>query len=150
MAYVQEALEKFNLAPNCIELEIAESELVRDFANVLNIIDKFKELGVDVAIDDFGTGDSSLSYLKRLKVQTLKVDSSFLEDVPNSEASCHLLRGLINLGQSMQLKVVVEGVETQEQLNKCAEYDAEVSQGYFFAKPMTASDFEKLLGAVIR
>ncbi|GAA0854659.1 two-component system response regulator [Aliiglaciecola litoralis] len=140
---IQTTLEEFSLDPSNIELEIVESELVQDFTIALSVINRLNDLGIAVAIDDFGTGYSSLSYLKRLNVQTLKVDRSFLEDVPTSEVSCRLLRGLINLGKSMELKIVVEGVETQEHLNKCIEYDADVSQGYFFAKPMIASDIEK-------
>ncbi|ARD43683.1 EAL domain-containing response regulator [Colwellia sp. PAMC 21821] len=138
---VQKVLAEVNIDPNLIELEIVESELVQDFTKAVNVISQLKAIGVDLAIDDFGTGYSSLSYLKHLNVQTLKVDRSFLSDVPHNVASCRLLKGLINLGKSMELKVVVEGVEDAQQLKKCHEYFGDIVQGYYFSVPLNSEDF---------
>ncbi len=138
---IRKVLDEVNIDPKLIELEIVESELVQDFAKAVNVISQVKAMGINMSIDDFGTGYSSLSYLKHLKVQTLKVDRSFLADVPHSEVDCRLLKGLINLGKSMQLTVVIEGVEELEQLNKCQEYHADIIQGFHFSKPLNAQDF---------
>ncbi len=142
IAYITEALNEIKIPAHLIELEIVESELVQDFSTAVAVIDKLKALGIEIAIDDFGTGYSSLSYLKHLNVQTLKVDRSFILDVPRNEADCRLMKGLINLGKSMELQVIVEGVEDLGQLAKCEEYFADVVQGYHFSKPLTANDFE--------
>jgi diguanylate cyclase len=141
--YMKKALQELKISPHLIELEIVESELVQDFAKAITVISKLKNLGIEIAIDDFGTGYSSLSYLKHLNVHTLKVDRSFILDVPRSKADCRLMKGLINLGKSMELQVVVEGVEDIGQLEKCEEYFADIVQGYFFSKPLQADDFQK-------
>lgn len=138
---IKELLKDYGIDSNFIELEIVESELVEDFEQAKQVLYELKEMGIDVAIDDFGTGYSSLSYLKKLNVQTLKVDRSFLSDVPKSEVDCRLLKGMINLGQSMELKIVIEGVETKEQYDKCTEYSAEFIQGYHYSKPLDAFEF---------
>lgn len=138
---VSNMLAEIDIEPNLLELEIVESELVQDFAMAAHVICQLKSMGVDIAIDDFGTGYSSLSYLKHLNIQTLKVDRSFLVDVPTNEASCRLLKGLVNLGKSMELKVVVEGVEDIHHLKKCHEYLGDIVQGYYFSMPLNAEDF---------
>ena len=138
----KKVLAEINIDPNFIDLEIVESELVQDFTKAVNVISQLKTMGVNMSIDDFGTGYSSLSYLKHLKVQTLKVDRSFLTDVPNSEVDCRLLKGLINLGKSMELKVVIEGVEDLHQLKKCQDYQADIIQGFYFSKPLSVEEFE--------
>ncbi len=138
----KKVLEEIKIDPSFIDLEIVESELVQDFTKAVNVISQLKSMGVNMSIDDFGTGYSSLSYLKHLKVQTLKVDRSFLTDVPNSDVDCRLLKGLINLGKSMELTVVIEGVEDIHQLNKCQDYQADIIQGFHFSKPLSVQEFE--------
>ena len=138
---VKTLIQKFDIDPGQIELEIVESELVNDFEMAIRVLEELNQLGIVLAIDDFGTGYSSLSYLKHLKVHTLKVDRSFIIDVAQSEVDCQLLKGLINLGQSMNLNIVIEGVEEAEQLEKCEAFNAEIVQGYFFSKPLPANDF---------
>lgn len=138
---VKALIQKYDVDPGQVELEIVESELVNDFEMAIRVLEELNELGIVLAIDDFGTGYSSLSYLKHLKVHTLKVDRSFIIDVAQSEVDCQLLKGLINLGQSMNLHIVIEGVEEAEQLEKCEAFNAEIVQGYFFSKPLPANDF---------
>jgi diguanylate cyclase len=140
---IKRVMDDVNIDPNLIELEIVESELVQDFAKAVEVISQLKTLGINMSIDDFGTGYSSLSYLKHLKVQTLKVDRSFLNDVPYNEVDCRLLKGVINLGQSMKLKVIIEGTENLEQLLQCQEYNADIIQGFYFSKPLSVTDFEQ-------
>ena len=142
-ARVKSLISKYQLDPSVIELEIVESELVNDFEMAVKVIDELNELGVILAIDDFGTGYSSLSYLKHLKVHTLKVDRSFIIDVATSNIDCNLFKGLINLGQSMKLQIVVEGVENIEQFEKCELYHAEIVQGFYFSKPLDAKAFRE-------
>ncbi|MDN3650407.1 EAL domain-containing protein [Reinekea marina] len=136
-----ELLEKYEIQPSSIELEIVESELVQDTDTAIAVLDELAKMGIDVAIDDFGTGYSSLSYLKQFNVQVLKIDRSFLFDIPESEISSRLFKGMLNLSQSLELPNVVEGVETQAHVEKCLEYNAEILQGYYFAKPLTAQEF---------
>ena len=140
---VRALIAKYDLDPGQIELEIVESELVNDFEMAIKVLEDLSSIGVILAIDDFGTGYSSLSYLKHLKVHTLKVDRSFIIDVAKSDIDSCLLKGLINLGQSMNLKIVIEGVEDASQLEKCEDFNAEIVQGYFFSKPLAANEFLK-------
>lgn len=142
---IVECLNHYTINPQQMELEIVESELVQDFQKAVNVIDSLASIGVSLAIDDFGTGYSSLSYLKSLKVDTLKVDKSFLTGIPQEDIDCKLLKGLLNLAQSLELTNIVEGVETKEQLNKCQEYRANVVQGYFLSIPLSANDFQRFL-----
>jgi diguanylate cyclase (GGDEF)-like protein len=130
-----------------LELEITESVLIADIAQSQAILGAIADLGVSIAIDDFGTGYSSLSYLKQLPIDTLKVDKSFLDQVPDGEKDRRLLGAMIQMARSMGFRVVVEGVETVRQAEICREYGADAIQGYYYARPMPLKDLPGVIGA---
>lgn len=139
-----DCLSHYNLPPKSVELEIVESVLIHDMEIVKNTIAELVDSGVGFAVDDFGTGYSSLAYLRDLPVTTLKVDRSFVMGLPSDAKGCNLLKALISMASSLEMNVVVEGVETFEQATLCEKYKAEVLQGYYFSKPIgDIADFEK-------
>lgn len=138
---IRRDLESFHLTGECITIEVTESVLVSDFEKTALLLNRIKALGVKVAIDDFGTGYSSMAYLKWLPASILKVDRSFVQNVPESEADCKVLKAIIIMAKSLDLEVIVEGVETLDQARLCREFGADKLQGYLFSKPLTSDDF---------
>lgn len=106
---------------------------------------QLKELGIEVAIDDFGTGYSSLAYLRHFDVNTLKIDRSFLIDIATNSADQAIVSSIIELARNLKLTVVAEGVETVEQLEQVFSRGCYIVQGYYFAKPMSVTEFERYL-----
>lgn len=134
-------LQNANLTGECLTVEVTESVLVSDFEKTASLLNRIIALGVKVAIDDFGTGYSSMAYLKWLPASILKVDRSFVKNVPASETDCKVLKAIIVMAKSLDLEVVVEGVETLDQARLCREFGADKLQGYLFSKPLTPDDF---------
>jgi EAL domain-containing protein (putative c-di-GMP-specific phosphodiesterase class I) len=128
-----------------LELEITESLIMEDVKHSIGSLQAIRELGLTVAIDDFGTGFSSLSYLSRLPVDSLKIDRSFVVDMKASPAGLALVSTIIQLAHALQLKVVAEGVETEEQSRLLRLLNCDELQGYLFSKPVPAGQFEALL-----
>jgi EAL domain-containing protein (putative c-di-GMP-specific phosphodiesterase class I) len=141
---VAEILQLHRLEPARLVLEITETVLMQTPVEVLEGI---KALGVRLAIDDFGTGYSSLSYLDRLPIEIIKVDRSFVERVASGDPS-PLARTVVQLGESLGLQTVVEGIETVEQLDALTALGVRVGQGFYLARPMDAGAFEELLREV--
>ncbi|OCA82140.1 sensor domain-containing protein [Pseudobacillus wudalianchiensis] len=143
------ALEETKLDPKYLDVEITETSVLENEKAVISTLDKLKNIGVRVSLDDFGTGYSSLSYLKRFKgrIDTLKIDRSFIKDLNREDAdnSNFITKTIIELAQHLQMKVVAEGVETQEQLQILQSYNCEMIQGYYFSKPVPADKFAQLL-----
>ncbi len=129
----------------CVSLEITESVLIENLQRTAQKLKKIQEYGIDIAVDDFGTGYSSMAYLKELPAKTLKIDRTFVMGVPENAADCRILRAMIIFAKSLDLTVVVEGVETREQARICRDYGADYLQGYLFSKPLSPADFEQLL-----
>jgi len=142
---IERALAESALKPNCLELEITESMVMRDIQNSKKILDGIKSMGIRLAIDDFGTGYSSLISLKRFPFDCIKIDRSFIQDIPHDPDDVAITQAIIAMAHSLRLKVIAEGVETQEQLDFLTEHGCHEFQGYFFRKPQPAEDFSKLI-----
>ncbi|WP_263831755.1 PAS domain S-box protein [Sulfurospirillum oryzae] len=138
---IQKALESSGLNPQYLELELTESILIHDTENVLHAIRRLKILGIKLSIDDFGTGYSSLSYLKRFAVDKLKIDQSFVKDISKDQEDAIIVKTIIQMAKSLNLKTIAEGVETKEVLEIIKSHDCDEVQGFYFAKPMCAEDF---------
>jgi EAL domain-containing protein (putative c-di-GMP-specific phosphodiesterase class I) len=121
--------------------------LMQSVDTTLQTLDQLKEMGVRLAIDDFGTGYSSLSYLKRFPLDTLKIDRSFVKDLPRDAEDAAITKAIIAMAHSLRLAVVAEGVETTEQLAFLQQHGCDVVQGYLFSRPVSADDFGALLAA---
>jgi diguanylate cyclase (GGDEF)-like protein/PAS domain S-box-containing protein len=139
---VEDILKTCKLEPSCIELEITESYLMHDTTSVTHTLKALRNLGVSVAIDDFGTSYASLKYLQTLPISRLKIDQSFVRDVPNSKGDCAIVKTIIDLAQNMEMDVIAEGVETKEQSDFLQKNDCFKAQGFLYAKPITQNDFE--------
>ncbi|HXW29516.1 MAG TPA: EAL domain-containing protein, partial [Xanthobacteraceae bacterium] len=147
-ALVRETLAATNLAPHRLELEITESTLLQDTKRIRADLHQLNDIGVKISLDDFGTAYSSLSYLHSFPLHKVKIDQSFLRDLGEDERRITLLRGITRLSAQLGLRVVVEGVETQEQLELLAAEDSvDEVQGYLLGRPMPAADVRKLLYA---
>jgi diguanylate cyclase (GGDEF)-like protein len=142
---IKSDLEAAGLPGQCLSIEVTESVLVSDFDKTSALLNRIIALSVKIAIDDFGTGYSSMAYLKWLPASILKVDRSFVQNVPESEADCRVLKAIIIMAKSLDLDVIVEGVETIEQARLCREFGADKLQGYLFSKPLSPDDFAKFL-----
>ncbi|MCG9754387.1 EAL domain-containing protein [Shewanella insulae] len=142
---VQQALKESGMPAKMLGLEITEGVLMKELHVAKDHLKALREIGIEVAIDDFGTGYSSLAYLRSFDVSTLKIDRSFLIDIANNEADQAIASSIIELARNLKLKVVAEGVETQEQLEQVFSRGCYVIQGYYFAKPMGIDEFEKYL-----
>ncbi|QDQ40879.1 EAL domain-containing protein [Legionella geestiana] len=128
-------LARTGLPPRCLELELTESLLVEDVQNAVEIMYQLKDMGVRIVIDDFGTGYSSLSYLKQFPVDKLKIDRSFISEIASNENDAAISRAIINLGHSLNLQVLAEGVETALQKDFILNHGCDFAQGYYFKPP---------------
>jgi len=136
-------LDETDLAPEYLELELTESSIMQSEA--AHVLSRVKAMGVNIAIDDFGTGFSSLASLKRLPIDALKVDKSFVRDVTSDHDDAALVMAIITLAHNLRLKVIAEGVETEEQLRFLYLQHCEEFQGSLFSKPLPAGALELLL-----
>jgi diguanylate cyclase (GGDEF)-like protein len=134
------------LDPSGLELEITESVVMAHGGNAVAVLEKLKSIGVQIAIDDFGTGYSSLAYLKRFPIDTLKVDRSFIRDIPADSGDMKITRAIIAMAHGLRLKVVAEGVETAEQLAFLRAQHCDAVQGYFLYRPLPEDEVTLALG----
>jgi diguanylate cyclase (GGDEF)-like protein/PAS domain S-box-containing protein len=142
---IAHALAKSGLQPSYLELEITESMIMQNPERAVTILQGFREMGMSTSIDDFGTGYSSLGYLKRFPLDALKIDRSFVQDVPGDMDDSVITQAIIALAHSLGLKVVAEGVENDAQLNFLRQQGCEEVQGYIFSAPLPATEFAELL-----
>lgn len=137
---VMSVLEKTGMPPEMLCLELTESIVVKDLVQTVSMLKKLAALGVKLSIDDFGTGYSSLSYLKEMPISELKIDRSFVMNLPHDPASIAIVESVMTLSKGMQLTVVAEGVETEEQADFLTSYGCNELQGYLFSKPMPSEE----------
>jgi EAL domain-containing protein (putative c-di-GMP-specific phosphodiesterase class I) len=142
---VESALKDSGIPPQFLELEITESMSMKNPEDTLKTLKKLQDLGVRIAIDDFGTGYSSLSYLKRFPIDTLKIDRSFLLDIPDNFRDSEIVKAITAMAHSLNLSVIAEGVEKEQQAKYLLDIGCEKMQGYLFSPPVPANEFFKML-----
>ena len=142
---IKKALDDSGMAPNLLELEITESMVMHNPSRMIAVLTKIKNLGVRLAIDDFGTGYSSLAQIKHFPIDTLKVDRSFIRNIPLDAEDKAITEAIIAMGKTLSLTVVAEGVETVEQMDFLKDHSCDEMQGYYFSKPIVPEQFAELL-----
>ncbi len=144
VAFISHLVKKNGLTPANVELEITETQVMKNLEANKLILKQLEKFGLRLAMDDFGTGYSSLAYLKQLKMDTLKIDRSFIADVPENEEDTSIVLAILAMAKSLGLQVVAEGVETQEQVDFLLQKGCHCVQGYFYSKPLSLDDIEQL------
>jgi diguanylate cyclase (GGDEF)-like protein len=132
---IKDLLDKYDLSPDSLNLELTESLVVEDTKYISSMLEKLRDLGIRVQIDDFGTGYSSLGYLNTLPIDVLKIDRTFISQLDSSKSGLEIVRTIIALAQGLGMKVIAEGVETEDQLIKLKALGCEYMQGFLFARP---------------
>lgn len=143
---VEAALKKSGCPADRLELELTESALMQREEETVTMLHSLRAHGIRLAIDDFGTGYSSLSYLKRFPIDVLKIDKSFVDDIPYERDDMAIVTAIIAMGQALGFQVLAEGTERIEQIDFLREKGCTMYQGYFKSPPVKAEEFEKLLG----
>jgi diguanylate cyclase (GGDEF)-like protein len=141
---INKVINQTNTQPHNLELEITESVLMQDTTLAVSILSKLSELGIKISIDDFGTGFSSLNYLKNLPIDYLKIDQTFIKDF-NLQTNSAITKAIVTLAQSLNMKTIAEGVETEEQKKFLKELNCDEAQGYLFSKPLPKDEMGELL-----
>jgi diguanylate cyclase (GGDEF)-like protein/PAS domain S-box-containing protein len=144
---IERILQSSGLPPHCLELEITESMMMGNTDKVLRILSELKEMNIQLAIDDFGTGYSSLGYLRRFPIDRLKIDRSFIDDVPTSQHDATIAKAIISLAHNLGLQVIAEGVENRAQLGFLAENGCDEIQGFLLSKPLDEAALRRFVTA---
>lgn len=142
---LQESMHFLGFQPEWLELEVTESQVMNNPDASIKKLKQISDIGIELAIDDFGTGYSSLAYLKKFPLDKLKIDQSFVRDIPEDEDDVAITKAIIALAKSLNLKLIAEGVETQEQRDFLVENGCSSIQGYFYYRPMPAEEITKIL-----
>ena len=145
---VKSALMSSGLSAENLELEVTEGFMLQNVEQGVKQLKALRDLGVSLAIDDFGTGYSSLSYLKSLPIQKLKIDQSFVHDIPNDPDDMAISEAIIALGKALDLTVIAEGVETKQQAAFLKENGCHEVQGYLYSKPVSAAELELFIKTI--
>ena len=148
VATIERVLEETRFPPQFLDLEITESTAMQNAELTLAILTRLKEMGIRISIDDFGTGYSSLSYLKRFPIDTVKIDQDFVRDLTPDDAA--IITAVISMARALNLRVIAEGVETEEQLAFLRREQCGEMQGFLYSEPLPAAQFEKALRAMLR
>lgn len=145
LARIQQTLAQTGLAKHCLTLEITESHLIPNITLTNDLLSKLRQQGIQISIDDFGTGYSSLSYLQDLSADSLKIDSSFIRQMPASDRNYNLVKMIVTLAHQLGLKTVAEGIRTQQHLRQLRQLGCQFGQGYYFSAPLHAKAVTQLL-----
>jgi EAL domain-containing protein (putative c-di-GMP-specific phosphodiesterase class I) len=138
-------LREMGLDPRSLELELTEGILMKRAESAASVLQSLRVHGVRIAVDDFGTGYSSLSYLRKFPIDAIKIDQSFVRQITMTPDDTTIVSAIISMGQSMKLRVIAEGVETQKELEFLQAQQCDEAQGYYFSRPVPAQQFAKLL-----
>jgi EAL domain-containing protein (putative c-di-GMP-specific phosphodiesterase class I) len=144
LAGVRHVLSETGLAASHLELEITETFLMQDTLRTAMVLGELKKMGVRLALDDFGTGYSSLSFLKRFPIDTLKIDHSFVRDLATDKDDASIVSAVVDMGRSLNMRVVAEGVETLEQYTFLKRHHCPEAQGFYFSRPMLSAAVARL------
>jgi len=142
---VQESIDHYGINPSLLKLELTESLLLENVEGIIDTMITLKNIGVQFSLDDFGTGYSSLMYLKRLPLDQLKIDQSFVRDLISDGSDQAIVHTIIAMAKSLNLDIIAEGVETEDQLSFLLEKGCSSYQGYLFSRPLPLNQFEELL-----
>lgn len=142
---VERLISQSGLHPSFVELELTETSIMRSAESTIEMLQAFKSLGIKIAIDDFGSGYSSLSYLKHLPIDILKIDQAFVRDLTSDANDAAIVQAIISLAHNLSLKVKAEGVETAEQMQMLKELQCDEMQGYYLGRPLQSEVFQTLL-----
>jgi EAL domain-containing protein (putative c-di-GMP-specific phosphodiesterase class I) len=144
---LKRALADAKAPAHCVELEITESMAMTDPALLIQTLHQIKQLGAQVSIDDFGTGFSSLSHLQKLNVDKLKIDRAFVNEIGSKSGEGNIAKMIVQLSQSLNIKVIAEGVETEHQADTLMSFGCHLAQGYLYARPLTKEDLRNWLAS---
>lgn len=147
---IERILEETQYPPHLLNFEITESVFVEHHARAIEMLKQFRESGIGIHIDDFGTGYSNLSFLMQLPISTLKIDRTFVAMIKEDGKNDNVVRAIVTLAQTLGLRVIAEGIETETQLDKIRELGCDRGQGYLFARPMNFGDLQEFLKAEVR
>ncbi len=142
---IEKILEETGFHPTFLELEITESSIMQNLDDGIHTLNRLRKLGICIAIDDFGTGYSSLNYLKRLPIDTLKIDQSFIRDMISDSSNTAIVTAIITMGQNLNMKVLAEGVELKSHADFLQEYHCDEAQGYYYSRPLPSGDVPDFL-----
>ncbi|WP_315068937.1 EAL domain-containing protein [uncultured Clostridium sp.] len=142
VSLVKNILETYSLPQEYLNLEITEDEAMEDFDTIINILTQLKNIGVKISLDDFGTGYSSLSYVNKLPIDKIKIDRSLITNLEKNYKNTMIIKSIVEMGHSLNIKIVAEGIETEKQFEILKELKCDYIQGYLIGKPMGATEFE--------
>ena len=142
---VDEAIAASGMSPVLLQLEVTESMVMRNVTRAVRVLDAIQSRGIRLAIDDFGTGYSSMSLMKQFPIDTIKIDRSFVRDLPRDSEDQAIAQAIISMGKALGMTVVAEGVETAEQQAFLRDHRCDEMQGFLFSKPLPPRELEKLL-----
>lgn len=148
LPYITKLLKKTKCNPSWIEFEIIESFIIDDVNEAIYVLDKINSLGINISLDDFGTGYSSLSYLKKLPIKKLKIDKSFIDDIPFDENDKIITKTIINLAKDLGIEVLAEGIETKEQEKFLIENGCTLAQGYLYNEALSVDNINEKSGLI--
>lgn len=143
--HIKKSITNSDINPHYLHLEITESSLMEDFEQNVSKLNILREMGIKFSIDDFGTGYSSLSYLKKLPINTLKIDRSFVMDIPSDKEDSALVKTIISMAQEFGYELIAEGVESQEQANYLRSLKCDIIQGFLYSKPLPGEEFVRFV-----
>lgn len=142
---VENALNNSGINPERVDLEITENVVMQNIDHVITTLNEIKNFGINISMDDFGTGYSSLSYLRKLPIDTVKIDRSFVRNIPHDKEDVSIAQAIIAMSKSLGLQIIAEGVENIKQVNFFKQEGCTIVQGFLFSKPVSAPDFKLML-----